>query len=117
MQNTKTPYVKAADAYKSVAIGFMAIAIYSALTTDAYALAQLAIASNQICTMIGTTMGGGLARAIATIGVIMVGAGATLGKVSWTLAISVAVGIAALFATASIVASLNTAGATGCFGT
>lgn len=48
--------------------------------------------------------------------VLMVGVGATLGKVSWTLAITVAVGIAAMFSAASLVGSLS-GGALGCFGT
>lgn len=60
-----------------------------------------------LCDMIYGVMSSGLARAIATIGVLMVGVGATLGKVSWTLALTVAVGIAAMFGVSSILAGLT----------
>jgi type IV secretory pathway VirB2 component (pilin) len=93
--------------------GLMAIAIFSFMITDANA----ANPGATLCKAIGDTMGGGLARAISTIGILIVGVGATLGKMTWTTALTVAVGIAVIFATLSIVASLSGVGAPGCFGT
>lgn len=88
----------------SLAVAFM----YVLMVSDAHAV------GGQLCAMIGAVMGG-MGRAIATVGVLMVGVGATLGRMSWTLAITVAVGIAAMFAATSIAMSLGSNG--GCFGT
>lgn len=50
---------------------------------------------------------GGIGRGIATIAVIMVGIGLFMGKLSWGLAIAVAVGIGALFGAESIVGIIS----------
>ncbi len=46
---------------------------------------------------------GNLGRGIATLAVVVIGVGATLGKTSWGLAITVAVGIAVIFNAHAIV--------------
>ena len=46
-------------------------------------------------------------KAIATLAVIIVGVGALMGKVSWGLALIVALGIALVFGAASIVDAIN----------
>lgn len=50
---------------------------------------------------------GGLGRAIATLGIIVLGIGAVMGKVSWEFAIIVASGVAIMFGAGRIVALLT----------
>jgi type IV secretory pathway VirB2 component (pilin) len=66
--------------------------------------------------MIDDIMNNGLASAIATVGVLMVAVGATLGRMSWTLAITVSIGIAGMFVAHSIVVDLSGGMGYGCFG-
>lgn len=56
---------------------------------------------------------GPLGRALATLAIIMVGVGATLGKVSWGLAITVAVGISVMLGAPSLILAL-TGATSGC---
>ncbi|MDX1975986.1 MAG: TrbC/VirB2 family protein [Rickettsiales bacterium] len=49
---------------------------------------------------------GNLGKGLATVGILILGIGALLGKVSWGLAITVGVGIAALFNAPGIVNKL-----------
>jgi type IV secretory pathway VirB2 component (pilin) len=108
-----TAWTNSVCLFQFIMFGVMAIAIYSLMMTDANA----ANPGATLCKAIGDTMGGGLARAISTIGILIVGVGATLGKMTWTTALTVAVGIAVIFGTLSIVSSLSGVGAPGCFGT
>lgn len=52
--------------------------------------------ANVICTILNIVQGA-LGNAAATMGVLAVAIGATLGKMSWGLAITVAVGISLIF--------------------
>ena len=54
-----------------------------------------------------------VAKGIATLAIIMLGIGAMLGKISWSMALLVAVGIAIVFNAGSVVGSL---GGTQCSG-
>lgn len=89
--------------------GFMAI-------TAEPAMAQQSPMGNVICAIIGIVYGN-LGRGLAVLAVIVVGIGATLGKVSWGLAITVAVGIATVFGAVPLVAYLisNNAATPICF--
>ncbi len=60
---------------------------------------------NAVLILTGTT-----GKAIATIAVIAVGVGALLGKISWGMALIVALGIALIFGAASIVVALGANG-------
>jgi len=60
---------------------------------------------NIVQSLTGTT-----GKAIATVAVIAVGVGALLGKISWGLALIVALGIALIFGAASIVMVLGGTG-------
>jgi type IV secretory pathway VirB2 component (pilin) len=60
-----------------------------------------------LCAVVGFIYGN-LGRGLATIAVIIVGAGATLGKVSWGLAVTVAVGISVIFNAGNIVTLIGT---------
>ena len=50
---------------------------------------------------------GGVGKTIAAFAIIMIGAAMFLGKISWGLAISTAIGIGAIFGASTIVAALG----------
>jgi len=60
---------------------------------------------NVVVLLTGTT-----GKAIATVAIIAVGVGALLGKVSWGMALIVALGVALVFGAASIVLALGGSG-------
>lgn len=81
------------------------VTIFMLNMTSVYAVGNVGPA---LCTMINNEMfAGQLGKAIATIGVLIVGVGAALGKVSWTMAVTVAVGISCMFAARAIAGSLG----------
>ncbi len=59
-----------------------------------------------MCNMVAW-MTGATGRAIATIGIIIIGIGALLGKVSWGVALIVAIGVAMVFGSATLVGLLG----------
>jgi type IV secretion system protein VirB2 len=65
---------------------------------------------NLVSILTGTT-----GKAIATVAIIAVGIGALLGKISWGMALIVALGVALIFGAATIVAALG-GSATSCSG-
>lgn len=60
-----------------------------------------------LCAISDSVILGSIGRAIATIGVIIIGIMATLGRVTWTQAMLVATGIAVIFGSASLAAMLS----------
>jgi type IV secretion system protein VirB2 len=78
-------------------------AMASPVGGDSNAIEQ--VFCNAVLILTGTT-----GKAIATIAVIAVGVGALLGKISWGMALIVALGIALIFGAASIVISLGGTG-------
>lgn len=54
-----------------------------------------------------TYMTGATGKAIATVAIIAVGVGALLGKISWGMALIVALGVGLIFGAAGIVNALN----------
>lgn len=69
------------------------------------ASAQQSPMGNVICMIIGVIYGN-LGRGLSVLAVIVVGIGATLGKVSWGLAMTVAVGVGTVFGAVPLVAYL-----------
>ena len=67
-----------------------------------------------LCSVARWIIYGNLGRGLATLAIVVVGAGAMLGKVSWGLAITVAVGISVVFGAPDIVAALTGGSATVC---
>ena len=61
-----------------------------------------AVMCNVVAFMTGTT-----GKAIATIAIIVVGLGALMGKISWGMALIVALGVALVFGAATIVENLG----------
>lgn len=92
-------------AIKMTMLTFMTVAFYSLMVTHAYADTLAFI----LCDVADIVMGN-LGRGLATCAVLVIGVGATLGKVSWGLAITVAVGISVIFNAPLIVLQLGVAG-------
>ena len=69
------------------------------------AMAQPSPMGDVICTVLSFIYGN-LGRGLAALAVIILGIGALLGKVSWGLAITVAVGIATIFGSPGIALAL-----------
>ena len=57
---------------------------------------------------------GTIGKALATIALIIIGIGALMGKVSWGMAIIVAIGVALIFGAASIVEALGASSTANC---
>lgn len=60
-----------------------------------------------MCNTVRAVMLSGLGRAIATVGVLTVGIGAALGRVSVTMIITIAIGISAMCAAGTIAMALG----------
>lgn len=71
----------------------------------ATAPAQTAI-DNNMCTVVNL-LTGRAGKAIATIGVVFLGIGLFMGKMSWSVALAVALGIGAIFGSGEIVNALG----------
>lgn len=85
----------------------LTLAIYTMWITAAYADPVGAV----VCAAAGFIYGDA-GRGLATIGVIMIGIGATLGRVSWGLAVTVGIGMSIIFNAGGIVLLLT--GKQGC---
>ena len=66
-----------------------------------------------LCNAVGFIRNG-VGAAIATIAIIVIGVGALMGKVSWGMAIIVALGIAIIFGAGEIAGALGAPGAEAC---
>ena len=62
-----------------------------------------------LCALVNSITGT-TGRAIATIGIIIIGIGALLGKISWGVAIIVVLGIALVFGAASLIDAMTAEG-------
>lgn len=79
-------------------------------------LPEMAMAQNviqQVFCNVVLIMTGTTGKALATVAIIAVGVGALLGKISWGMALIVALGVALVFGAASIVTALGGTGS-GC---
>jgi type IV secretory pathway VirB2 component (pilin) len=97
----KTNTSQVLNQYMLCALAF--VGVYAASTYAVHAGA-----GTVLCNLIINEMFTGmLGKAIATIGVLIVGVGAALGRVSWTMAVTVAVGISCMFAARGIAGALG----------
>jgi type IV secretory pathway VirB2 component (pilin) len=71
--------------------------------------------STTICLVVGWFTGG-MGQAIATLGIVVLGIGAMMGKVSWPMALTVAFGVSVMFSGAQIVQILTSQNASFCVG-
>jgi len=73
----------------------------------AAAVANNANAIEAVFCNLVTMLNGATGKAIATLAIIAVGVGALLGKISWGVALIVAIGVALVFGAATIVTALG----------
>lgn len=85
---------------------FAVVAGVSLLPEASMAAGNTNVISQVFCNVVGV-MNGLTGKAIATVAVIAVGVGALLGKISWGMALIVALGVALVFGAASIVNALG----------
>lgn len=71
--------------------------------------------SRTICLVVGW-LTGGMGQAIATMGIVMLGIGAMMGKVTWQVALIVSFGLSVMFSGAQIVTLLTSKNAGFCVG-
>jgi type IV secretory pathway VirB2 component (pilin) len=101
--------------YRVVGLSLLTIFMLLIMMSQAHALVTSAM-GNALCSIVEIVYGN-LGRGLATLAVIIVGVGATLGKTSWGLAMTVAVGIAVMFNAHNIVSSIGAGSyAVGCMG-
>jgi len=101
---TKTAHAEPMVLYKFMLLALLTVALYTASVSMAYA--AITPMGNVLCLIVFWVYGN-LGRGLATLAVIIIGAGATLGKVSWGLAITVAIGISIIFNASAIVTALT----------
>jgi type IV secretory pathway VirB2 component (pilin) len=84
---------------------FLVTAIFLTIVAgDAYASANGM--SNALCTIPLAVLNTSIGRGIATLGIIILGIMATLGRITWTQAVVVGVGISVIFGAASLAAMI-----------
>jgi len=98
-----TPPIKSASERQAM-LTFLACAILVLFMQSAYATPTPM--GDVLCRIVGMVYGN-MGRGLATLAVLVIGVGATLGKTSWGLAMTVAVGIAVIFNAHLIVNSLS----------
>lgn len=94
--------------YKFMLVGLLAAVLYTSIITAAYASAS---PMGAVMCQIVYFIFGNLGRGLAVIAVVFVGAGATIGKVSWGMALTTAVGISVIFGSGTIAIYLINAAA------
>jgi type IV secretory pathway VirB2 component (pilin) len=88
---------------------FVAVSVFFLLTDPAMAAAPTTGLETVVCNAL-IIIQGGVGRGIAAFAIIFIGISLFLGKVSWGVAISTALGIAAIFGAGSIVSALGGGG-------
>lgn len=92
---------------------FLTLALFAAaMLSPGMAMAQTPM-GEVMCDLV-EWITGPTGRALATLAIIIIGVGALMGKVSWGMAIIVAIGIAIVFGAPQILNLIDTAGGEGC---
>ena len=98
-------------------LAIAAVAVFAMLPLEALAAAPPASTANAFeilfCNIV-SFFTGTIGKALATIALIIIGIGALMGKVSWGMAIIVAIGVALIFGAASIVEALGASSTANC---
>ncbi len=108
-----TTKISAQSAQATIDTGWRAILLFS-VTVGVTVLPDMAVAaagdggaiSTVLCNIV-TALTGNTGRAIGTIAIIVVGIGALLGKISWGVALIVAMGVALVFGATNIITALG----------
>ena len=80
-------------------LSLCAVIVLAMGASNAFAAAAV---GTGLCSVPNAVLNGNIGRAIATLGIIIIGIGATLGRVTWTQAIIVGVGISVIFGAVAI---------------
>lgn len=91
---------------------FLTFLACSLLLISQAAYAQNSPMADVLCSIMGMIYGN-LGRGLSTLAVVVIGVGATLGKTTWGLAMTVAIGVAVIFNAGYIVTLLGMGGS-GC---
>jgi len=92
------------DVLKRVGVLFFVVAFFSIILPNAaFADAAQGGGIETVLCNVVNQLQGGIGKAIATIGIIVLGIGLFTGKLAWPLAIATAIGIGMIFGAASIV--------------
>jgi len=99
----QTADIKLANYSKFMLVSILTLMVYICISQQAYAGSPM---GDVLCVILGW-MWGNLGRGLATLGICVVGTAAVMGKASWGLAATVAVGIAVLFGAGGVVSGLG----------
>ena len=100
MSNVKTKLASAWQTTFAVMLGAVVLMI------PEFAIAEATTMEKGICSVV-EFLQSGTGKALATVAVTIIGIGALLGKVSWGMALLVAVGVAVIFGAGSIVDAIT----------
>lgn len=104
------------DMLYRLSLYFLLAALFIVLPTSAEAAAAgTDPLSRTLCLVVGWFTGK-MGQAIATLGILVLGIGAMLGKVSWQMALTVAFGVSVMFSGAEVVSLLTDRNANFCTG-
>lgn len=95
--------------FKLATATLVALLFYMAFAAAAMAGSPM---GDVLCEVVNMITTGNLGKGLATLGIIVVGVGASIGKVSWGLAMTVAVGIAVTIRAPLVLDSLLGVGTT-----
>jgi type IV secretory pathway VirB2 component (pilin) len=113
MKNTKkSQYVPLLAGHAGKYMLLMAFVCFAISAGDAYAGANGM--SNALCTIPLAVINTSIGRGIATLGIIILGIMATLGRITWTQAVVVGVGISVIFGAASLAGMIAMGAGTAC---
>lgn len=98
-----------------LSLSFLALSFFILMPDSAFAASTTNPLSATICLVVGWFTQG-MGQAIATLGIIVLGIGAMMGKVSWPMALTVAFGVSVMFSGAQIVYLLTSKDASFCVG-
>ncbi len=96
--------------FKLATVTLIALAVYMAFAAAAMATSSNSPMGTVLCNVASMITSGNLGRGVATLGIVVLGVGASIGKVSWGLAMTVGVGIAVAIRAPQVVDSLLGAG-------
>lgn len=90
------------DLSKKISYSFCLFALLVTIFPE-FAFADAPSGISKVLCNVVNQLQGGIGKAIATIGIIVLGIGLFMGKLSWPLAVATAIGIGMIFGAASIV--------------
>lgn len=108
------PLADSRDTLYRLALYFLLVTVFISIPTAAEAAGTDPL-SRTLCLVVGWFTGR-MGQAIATLGILVLGIGAMMGKVSWQMALTVAFGVSVMFSGARVVELLTDRNAGFCTG-